>query len=168
MCLAVCPKPCTCSRDDGAGGTVLDCSNAGLNNVPDRIPDDVVDINLSWNNIKLLHNHSFLNCLNVKKLDLSFNLNIFEIWNIMLRGMPKLEVIVMTGTSLSYGEFGFPDNTFDGLPHLKSISIQSQFFTCLFSLEDFEFVMHKLPKALEELNVDLPRKEGFSRKPPYP
>ena len=63
MCIAVCPERCTCSRDDAAGGTVLDCSNAGLNNVPDRIPDDVVDIDMRWNNIELLHNHSFLNCI---------------------------------------------------------------------------------------------------------
>ena len=164
MCVVVCPKPCTCSRDDGAGGTLLDCSNAGLNNVPDKIPDDVVDINLSRNNIELLHNHSFLNCINVKKLDLSFNRNIFVIRNIMLRGMPKLEVIVITETRLSYKKSSFPDDTFDGLPHLKSISIQAQFVVGLFSLEEFGFVMHKLPQALEELNVDLPRREGFSRK----
>ena len=164
MCVAVCPKLCTCSSDDGAGGMMLDCSNAGLNDVPDRIPDDAVDIDLRWNNITLLHNHSFLNCINVKKLDLSCNHQFSLIRNIMLRGMPKLEVIVMTETCLSYKKSSFPDDTFDSLPHLKSISMQSQFEVGLFSLDEFAFVMNKLPHALEELNVDLPRGEGYSRK----
>ena len=144
---------------------VMDCSDVGLNLVPDLIPHGVVDINLRGNNISQLHNDSFFDCINVRKLDLSYNREISVIWNIMLRCMPELETIELIGNRLSYDELSFPDNTFDGLPHLKSVSIQSNVIVYLEPFPDeFAFMVNKLPQTLEELHVEFPGdQESFQK-----
>ena len=87
---AVCPKLCVCSLSTNDGGLMLDCGNVGLNDIPDLIPDDVVVIDMSHNNITQLHNDSFANCANVTKLNLSSNW-INMIHNSMLSRHAKLE-----------------------------------------------------------------------------
>ena len=141
----------------------LDCRSVGLNHVPDTIPDDVVDIDLNSNNIIQLHSDSFLNCINVLKLDFSANHQISVIRNSMLRSMPKLEVIAMADINIAYNVSSFPDDTFSGLLHLRSVSLQRNNFKYYdtSSATDFAFMMRKLPNRLEELNVAVPLYRGF-------
>ena len=47
---------------------MLDCRNAGLKDIPDKIPDTAVVIDLSNNlHLRKFDNDSFSNCTNVKK-----------------------------------------------------------------------------------------------------
>ena len=63
---------------------MLDCRDAGLEHVPDKIPDTAVVIDLSSNFLGgELNNDSFSNCINVKKLYLSYTV-ISVVWNVML------------------------------------------------------------------------------------
>ena len=152
----VCPELCHCSfRDDG--GMLMKCNNQ-LKYVPERIPHSVVVIDLSYTYIKKLHNDSFLNCGNVIALNLA-STEISSIRNSMLVSMPILEVIHLT---LSYNKASFPDNTFENLLHLKSVNIQTAFSHA--TLEEFDFIMQKLPGTLEELNVNIPGFEGISQR----
>ena len=142
---------------------MLDCERAGLKEVPDQIPDDVTFINLAINNIKELHSDSFAYCVKVKKLDLSNN-KITVIQNNMLRGMPNLEFIILKDNNISYNNLSFPDNnTFDGIRKLKSVSIQYHKHFRNTSLEEFSFMVHKLPQTLEEFNIDLPSRAPCGR-----
>ena len=153
-CFAVCPELCKCSHyiDEGS---ILDCSAAGLKTVPDMIPDDVLVIDLSHNEIEELQNDSFANCVTVKKLVVSNN-KISVIRNDMLRGMPNLEIFEMENNLADYyPDVHFPDNTFDGISNLKSLSIQLNAGYGLY-LHYFDIMMRKLPRTLEELNVDIP------------
>ena len=133
---------------------MLDCSAARLKHVPDRIPSGVRVIDLSHNKLKELQNDSFVNCVEVKKLVVSNN-EISVIRNSMLRGMPNLEMFEMEHNFVYYTNWHFPDNTYDGIPNLKSLSMQLNAESGLHT-SDFEFMMSKLPRTLEELNVDIP------------
>ena len=133
--------------------------------VLDQIPKNVVGIDLHKTGITQLHNDSFSNCINVTKLDISSNRYLSVIHNAMFRDMPKLEKIVMTENNLSYAVSSFPDNTFEGLRRLKNIGISRQtlYRETDVSLEDFAFMMHRLPRTLEMLKIDIPSREGFSQ-----
>ena len=142
---------------------MVDCSGIGLKNIPDMISVEAVSIDLRLNYIAQLQNKSFSNCVNVKILDLSSN-NISVIQNSMLRNMVNLEMIRLKDIRIVYNESSFPDNTFDDLIHLKSISIQHNYqMNMTLSLKDFASMMHKLPQTLEELNIDIPGGEEFSK-----
>ena len=149
---------CTCAQ-------VHKCTSAQVHGVPSEIPMDVVDIHLIRSNITQLYSYSFSNCINVTKLYISSNRHLSMIHNGVFRGMPKLEKIVLTGNSLLYNVSSFPGDTFEGLPHLKSININRQklYDTTDVSLDDFAFMMHKLPRTLKQLKIDIPSKGGFSR-----
>ena len=125
----------------------------GWKHVPDMIPDDVRVIYMTSNDIEELQNDSFVNCVTVKKLVLSNN-KISVIHNSMLRVMPNLEIFEMGNNLVDYSKYNFPDNTFDGIPNLKSLSMQLNAYDYL-NFDSFDFVIQKLPRTLEELNVDI-------------
>ena len=99
---------------------------------------------------------AFANCGAVKKLVVSNN-KISVIWNSMLRVMPNLEIFEMENNVVDYTDWNFPDNTFDSLSNLKSLSMQLNDDDTYLDSYSFEFMMRKLPQTLEELNVDIPR-----------
>ena len=163
FCSTVCPERCECSFGKD-GNMILDCSKAYSLGIPNRIPDKADNIVLS--SIGLgnsdLKNDSFLNCTNVKKLDLSDNL-ISVVWNVVLISMPNLEIIVLDATNIRYIDSSFPDDTFAGLRHLKSVSIWCYILTMSMSHEEYAFVFRKLPLTLEELNVSIPGSGDISQ-----
>ena len=144
---------------DSDGDLMLDCNNIELKEVPGKIPYDVVQIDLSYNDIALLHNESFKNCVNVKTLDLSNN-KLAVIWNSVLRSMPNLETFALRRTGILYESSSFPDNTFADLLHLKSIRVQFNYDDNM-QLVDFAFMVQKIPNTLEELHVDFPDGDQF-------
>ena len=164
--VVVCPKPCSCPLNKTTGFTKLNCRGIRLkDHVLDKIPKNVVGIDLHKTGITQLHNDSFLNCINVETLDISYNHHLSVIHNAMFRDMPKLAKIVMTENNLSYSVSSFPDDTFEGLRRLKNISISKQtvYRKTNVSLKDFAFMMHRLPRTLETLKVDIPSRGGFSQ-----
>ena len=161
----VCPISCRCSTD-GNGSLILDCSDSNLQRVPD-IPDHVVVIDLKNNEISVLFNDSFENCTNVRKLDLSNNFGISVIGNIMLRGMPNLEEIVLNDMfGIRWNKQSFPDDAFENLTRLTSVSLQllTRQYQLILTMTEFDFVMQKLPKSLVGLNVIIPVDGRFSEK----
>ena len=145
---------------------MLDCKDSSLKRVPD-IPDDVIVVDLKNNDISELFNDSFENCSNVRKLDLSNNFEISVIRSIMLRGMPNLEEIVLNDMcGIRWNEQSFPDDTFENLTRLTSVSLQRLIRQCPrdLTMTEFDFMMHKLPKSLVNLSVTIPVEGGFSEK----
>ncbi|KAJ8979302.1 hypothetical protein NQ317_007975 [Molorchus minor] len=55
-----CPERCTCYHDDTWSSNVVDCSNAGYTNVPEKIPMDATEIYLDGNNLGELGSHVFI------------------------------------------------------------------------------------------------------------
>ena len=150
---------CECSHSSD-GDLMLNCNDIGLKEAPDMIPDDVVDIDLSYNDIALLQNDSFKNCVNVKTLDMSNNENFSVIYNAMLRRMPNLEKIALTRTGILYQSSSFPDNTFADLLNLKSVSVHFNYDDYM-PLGHFVFMAQKMPHTLEELYMDFPDGDKF-------
>ena len=144
---------------------MLDCSGAGLDIVPDPIPDDAVVLDFNHNLIKQLHDDSFANCTSVVKLDLSFN-EIKVLRNSMLRGFWNLEEIDIDYNKLYYNETSFPDSPFENLAKLKSLSIISFFHqvpTGVYpSMDGFRSFLQKIPNNLEVLNILIPEDGEFS------
>ena len=144
----------------------MDCSEAEfLDSVPDMIPDNVVDIDLS-NNIVMesVNNESFINCKHVTKLDLS-EVMIPVLWNVMFKHMPNLEIIVLENSIESYNESSFPDDTFAGLQNLKSVSIWESIRNDPLSFDEYVFLLQKLPHKLEELSISIPGGEDSISQP---
>jgi toll-like receptor 2 len=158
----VCPKHCRCSYERD-GGMMLDCSNAGFNHVPDMIPDTVVAIDLSNNALSEISNDSFVNCTNVTKLNLSDN-KLSVLRNAMLKSMPNLEIIVLDGSYLLYSDSSFPDDTFAGLLHLKSVSIgcNGMFCSGRESYVAYALVLQNLPQTLVDLSILIPGDKNIS------
>ena len=141
---------------------MLDCSDAILHDVADMIPDTVVAIDLSNTHLRNIKHDGFSNCTNVKKLDLADN-QISRLRNVMLRSMPNLEIFVLDRNwGISYDVWSFPDDTFAGLPHLKSVSIWKIMLVFPMSFDEYAFVFQRLPQTLEELNVSIPGGENIS------
>ena len=141
---------------------ILNCSNAAFFDVPDMIPDEVVVIDMSHSALKKLNNDSFSNCGNVLKLDVSHtDISVFR--NVMLRSMPNVETIVLDEAYISYRESNFPDDTFAGLLHLKSIRIWCNVLKYPRSLDEYAFILRKLPHTLEELSISIPGDENISQ-----
>ena len=143
---------------------MVDCSDSKLKRVPD-FPDHVIVIDLKNNDNLVLSDESFENCTNVRKLDLSNNAGISVIRNIMLRGMPNLEEISLNNMrGIFWNEQSFPDNTFENLTRLMSVSVQRLNDYQYISMTEFSFMMQKLPKSLVDLNVIIPFDGEFSEK----
>ena len=77
--------------------------------------------------------------------------------------MPNLKEIDMNRNKLKYNERSFPGNSFENLPHLKSVSIIEPHVPLVEpTMEDFEFMIQKLPITLEEISILIPERDGFS------
>ena len=107
------------------------------------IPDDVLVIDLSNNDIEKLQNDSFANCVTVKKLVVSDN-KISVIRNDMLRSMSNMEIFEMENNIADYSNWNFPDNTFDGISNMKHLSLQLNNDDGIDSYS-FDFITAKAP-----------------------
>ena len=140
---------------------LVNCRAAKLNIVPDNIPNVVVEIDLSFNFLKLLRNDDFENCSNMKVFLLDFSLvdivpaHLFE-------NMLNIRQITLKGNPLKYNEASFPGNPFKNLTGLESISIQSSPLEKSPSLEEFGTMLRMFPSTLKELNINIPGGEGIA------
>lgn len=98
-CEMTCPNNCTCYHDHTWSSNVVDCSNAGYTNVPEKIPMDATEIYLDGNDLGELGSHVFIG---KKKLEVLFlnNSNVKAVHNRTFNGVKSLRVLHMENNKL--------------------------------------------------------------------
>ncbi|KAJ8928624.1 hypothetical protein NQ314_018787 [Rhamnusium bicolor] len=98
-CEMTCPDKCKCYHDHTWSSNVVDCSNAGYTNVPEKIPMDATEIYLDGNNLGELGSHVFIG---KKKLEVLFlnNSNVKALHNRTFNGVKSLKVLHMENNKL--------------------------------------------------------------------
>ncbi|XP_053604802.1 toll-like receptor 6 [Plodia interpunctella] len=98
-CEMICPNNCRCYHDITWNANVVDCSNAGYTEVPERIPMDATEIYLDGNHISNLGNHVFIG---KKKLQILYlnNTKLKEVNNQTFKGVESLRVLHLENNKL--------------------------------------------------------------------
>ncbi|XP_045590749.1 toll-like receptor Tollo [Procambarus clarkii] len=89
-CEMTCPTNCTCFHDESWAANIVDCSQAGYDSVPDRIPMDSSEVYLDGNNMDSLSSHTFIGRKNLKVLYLNDS-KVEVIHNRTFNGLKLLE-----------------------------------------------------------------------------
>ncbi|XP_047531220.1 toll-like receptor 6 [Vanessa atalanta] len=98
-CEMICPNNCRCYHDITWNANVVDCSNAGYTEVPDRIPMDATEIYLDGNDISYLGNHVFIGKKKLQVLYLN-NTKLKEVNNQTFKGVDSLRVLHLENNKL--------------------------------------------------------------------
>ncbi|XP_044012871.1 toll-like receptor Tollo [Aphidius gifuensis] len=98
-CEMTCPDNCSCYHDHSWSSNVVDCSNGGYKNVPDRIPMDATEIYLDGNDLGDLGSHVFIGKRRLQILYLN-NSAITALHNRTFNGAPSLRVLHLEDNSL--------------------------------------------------------------------
>lgn len=98
-CEMTCPNNCTCYHDHTWSSNVVDCSNAGYTDVPEKIPMDATEIYLDGNDLGELGSHVFIG---KKKLEVLFlnNSNVKAVHNRTFNGVKSLRILHMENNKL--------------------------------------------------------------------
>lgn len=137
-CEMTCPDRCTCYHDLTWSSNVVDCSNAGFEKVPERIPMDATEIYLDGNNLGELGNHVFIGKKKLQTLYLN-NSNINSIHNRSFNGIDSLRILHLENNNiekLDGMEFRKLSNlNVLHLEHNKIRTIHNESFSAMSSLE---------------------------------
>ncbi|XP_072932806.1 toll-like receptor Tollo [Epargyreus clarus] len=98
-CEMICPNNCRCYHDITWNANVVDCSNAGYTEVPERIPMDATEIYLDGNQITNLGNHVFIGKKKLQVLYLN-NTKLKEVNNQTFKGVDSLRVLHLENNKL--------------------------------------------------------------------
>ncbi|XP_026748827.2 toll-like receptor 6 [Galleria mellonella] len=98
-CEMICPNNCRCYHDITWNANVVDCSNAGYTEVPERIPMDATEIYLDGNHINNLGNHVFIGKKKLQVLYLN-NTKLKEVNNQTFKGVDSLRVLHLENNKL--------------------------------------------------------------------
>ncbi|CAB3226682.1 unnamed protein product [Arctia plantaginis] len=98
-CEMICPNDCRCYHDITWNANVVDCSNAGYTEVPERIPMDATEIYLDGNHISHLGNHVFIGKKKLQVLYLN-NTKLKEVNNQTFKGVDSLRVLHLENNKL--------------------------------------------------------------------
>uniref|UniRef100_A0A6V7KD25 TIR domain-containing protein n=1 Tax=Bracon brevicornis TaxID=1563983 RepID=A0A6V7KD25_9HYME len=98
-CEMTCPDNCSCYHDHSWSSNVVDCSNGGYKNVPERIPMDATEIYLDGNDLGDLGSHVFIGKRRLQVLYLN-NSAISAIHNRTFNGAPALRILHLEGNEL--------------------------------------------------------------------
>lgn len=98
-CEMICPNNCRCYHDITWNANVVDCSNAGYTEVPERIPMDATEIYLDGNDISHLGNHVFIGKKKLQVLYLN-NTKLKEVNNQTFKGVDSLRVLHLENNKL--------------------------------------------------------------------
>lgn len=98
-CEMTCPDNCSCYHDHSWSSNVVDCSNAGYNHVPERIPMDATEIYLDGNELGELGSHVFIGKRRLEVLYLN-NSGISGIHNFTFNGVGALRVLHLEDNAL--------------------------------------------------------------------
>ncbi|KAE9412961.1 hypothetical protein Angca_004648, partial [Angiostrongylus cantonensis] len=117
---AGCPQQCECQ------GTIVDCSNKGLTEVPSEVPQFATELNLSNNKITSISSSSGLHRLqNLVKLDLSSN-RITNVEDSSLTNIPSLREL-----DFSYNELRhFSSSVLNSSNVIEVLKISGNDFLC--------------------------------------
>ncbi|GBP34877.1 Toll-like receptor 6 [Eumeta japonica] len=106
-CKMTCPEGCSCFHDSNWNSNVIDCSNVGYTEIPEKIPMDATELYLDGNDFGVLSSHLFIGKKKLHKLYLN-NSNINSIDNDTFNGLHSLNILHLENnhlTELSGGEF---------------------------------------------------------------
>lgn len=98
-CEMICPNNCRCYHDITWNSNVVDCSNAGYTEVPQRIPMDATEIYLDGNHISHLGNHVFIGKKKLQVLYLN-NTKLKDVNNQTFKGVDSLRVLHLENNKL--------------------------------------------------------------------
>ncbi|KAK7603316.1 hypothetical protein V9T40_003315 [Parthenolecanium corni] len=142
-CEMTCPTNCSCYRDQLWTSNIVDCSNAGYTQVPNRIPMDATEIYLDGNDLVKLESHVFLGKKKLQVLYLNDS-KVATIRNKTFNDVDELKVLHLENNdleSLEGYEFkelgkltelylennhikGVADNAFTPLKHLEVLHLE--------------------------------------------
>ncbi|XP_061165815.1 slit homolog 2 protein-like isoform X2 [Saccostrea echinata] len=111
-----CPGHCSCVSGYFCDGTYVYCS--GLTEVPNSIPKDTCDLNLSRNKITIVQDNAFNGLGNLSILDLSSN-EITIVQDNAFNGLEILSMLLLYNNKLTT----IQDNAFNGMPNLQKLSL---------------------------------------------
>ncbi|XP_071121503.1 toll-like receptor 4 [Mytilus edulis] len=100
------------------------CSKRNFTSIP-VVLSSIVSLDLSGNQIKVVHNKTFLNLSNLWELNLSFNrIEWLEIGAFL--GLERLEILILRKNSLDYNSRHFSKSVFQPLKFLTNLDISLQ------------------------------------------
>jgi len=114
LCFAVSSHPSHCKFC--IAGTVVDCSDQRLTEIPTPLPTVTTDLILSNNAIKIIKSQSFANVPQLQKLDLSHN-EISEVEAGAFLGCSNLLELQLTDNKLTK----LKASMFTGIPGLRTL-----------------------------------------------
>uniref|UniRef100_A0A3P8V623 Leucine-rich repeat-containing protein 17-like n=1 Tax=Cynoglossus semilaevis TaxID=244447 RepID=A0A3P8V623_CYNSE len=118
----------------------MDCSKRGLTEVPTGIPDDVVQIDLSFNSIHRLRAKDFQTARSLKSLNLSNN-NIEHIDPASLSGLLHLRELDLADNGLHFIQYG----VLEDLYFLSQLKLEGNPWVCDYSIHYIVYWLHLHP-----------------------
>lgn len=143
-CRTYCPVSCTCYRSRNWGADVIDCLNANLTSIPEKVSPMVTTFDLSGNyfpalepnkfenltrltelqlqfcGITVLHEDAFDGLVNLTILDLGHNL-LTSLKPSMFRRVTKLKTLILHGNKINF----ISEKTFEHLPALSYLDLSA-------------------------------------------
>ncbi|KAK3096058.1 hypothetical protein FSP39_022615 [Pinctada imbricata] len=117
---AFCPKKCTCTEG------VVDCRDLGLTEMPEKFPEESIEIRLEQNHIVSIPSKAFANLRNLRRIDMSNN-QISHIAPDAFRGLLSLNSLVLYGNKIS----DLPLGVFQGLGKLQLLLLNANRIKCI-------------------------------------
>ncbi|XP_025917125.1 slit homolog 3 protein [Apteryx rowi] len=115
-----CPSACTCSNN------VVDCRGRGLIEIPANLPEDIWEIRLEQNLIKVIPPGAFTQYKKLKRIDISKN-QISDIAPDAFKGLKSLISLVLYGNKITE----IPQGLFDDLVSLQLLLLNANKINCL-------------------------------------
>lgn len=138
-CLSVCPVGCSCYNSGSDKYHYVQCSNRGLNKLPDKFPANSTEVLLDKNNISSVHTMSFDRLIYLRVIHLDHN-GILTLGNRSFNGLPQLEILYLNNNHIDQ----ITDGVFENLRNLAELHLE---FNKISFIEDGAF------SYLESLSV---------------
>ncbi|CAG9858005.1 unnamed protein product [Phyllotreta striolata] len=156
----VCPVACTCKWKGGK--RTVECMERGLITIPDGIDPETQVLDLSGNNLQILHRETFnrTGLVNLQRVFLR-SCRIGQIDNLAFRGLANLIELDLSHNLLT----GVPSGTFRDIPFLRDLiisnnpiqKIESQAFQSIHGLVKLDVsnceIQNVAPKAFEGIEM---------------
>ncbi|XP_072396248.1 uncharacterized protein kek1 [Diabrotica undecimpunctata] len=156
----LCPVACTCKWKGGK--QTVECMERGLITIPDSIDPETQVLDLSGNNLQILHRETFnrTGLINLQRVFLR-SCRIGQIDNLAFRGLTNLIELDLSHNLLT----GIPTGTFKDIPFLRDLiisnnpiqKIESQAFQAVHGLVKLDLsnceIQNVAPKAFEGIEM---------------
>ncbi|XP_037082906.1 toll-like receptor 6 [Pollicipes pollicipes] len=118
-CEMTCPNKCDCYHDQSWSSNIIDCTNNGFEEIPDRLPMDATEVYLDGNVFRNLSSLTFLGRKNMRVLYLNGS-QIEALHTETFAGLPSLTVLHLESNIITelHGQ------EFVGLNHLRELHLQ--------------------------------------------